>query len=93
MTLSPKGTLAGTLVSLLDSSPLPLPGKVGLAPHIPSLSPFLSSLCGFPLEIQISYAHLCLVPFKGYLRISWAPFVSITFIITGFQECALNCGN
>lgn len=57
MTLSPKGTLADTLVSLLDSSPLPLPGKVSLAPHIPSLSPFLSSLCGFPPEIQISHAH------------------------------------
>lgn len=57
MTLSPKGTVAGTLVSLLDSSPLPLHGKVSLAPHIPSLSLFFSCLQGFPPEIQLSHAH------------------------------------
>lgn len=57
MTLSPEGTLAGTLVSLLDSSLPPLHGKVSLAPHIRPLSPFLSSLQGFPPEIQLSHAQ------------------------------------
>lgn len=77
MTLSPKGTLAGTLVSLLDSSPL--------SPHIPSLSPFhLKS------SFRI-LTRLCLVSFKCRLRISWAlKLISLAFIIEDFKECALN---